>query len=119
MNREVHVRIWERPEVRVLWATRQSTRGGLGLFIPLRPSLKDGRGAGFPHSAPLHLWQRLYMAMHELPHGLPLTQCGISEKERAGLRPLDADARRDLYEILEERYRRRSTILSSQIPVDK
>jgi hypothetical protein len=23
MNREVHVRIWERPEVRVLWATRQ------------------------------------------------------------------------------------------------
>jgi hypothetical protein len=24
MNREVHVRIWERPEVRVLWATRQS-----------------------------------------------------------------------------------------------
>ena len=22
MNREVHVRIWERPEVRVLWATR-------------------------------------------------------------------------------------------------
>src|SRR5205807_6720051 len=28
-------------------------------------------------------------------------------------------ARRDLYEILEERYGRRSTILTSQIPVDK
>ena len=27
--------------------------------------------------------------------------------------------RRDLYEILEERYGRRSTILTSQIPVDK
>ena len=36
-----------------------------------------------------------------------------------GLEPLDADARRDLYEILEERYGRRSTILTSQIPIDK
>ena len=36
-----------------------------------------------------------------------------------GLQPLDAGARRDLYEILEERYRRRSTIQTSQIPVDK
>ena len=36
-----------------------------------------------------------------------------------GLDPLDADARRDLYEILEERYGRRSTILTSQVPVDK
>jgi len=29
MNREVHVRIWERPEVRVLWATRHE-----GQFAP-------------------------------------------------------------------------------------
>src|SRR6201984_3447993 len=36
-----------------------------------------------------------------------------------GLEPLDAGARRDLYEILQERYGRRSTILTSQIPVDK
>jgi len=36
-----------------------------------------------------------------------------------GLEPLDGGARRDLYEILEERYGRRSTILTSQIPVDK
>ena len=35
------------------------------------------------------------------------------------LEPLDAGARHDLYEILEERYGRRSTILTSQIPVDK
>jgi DNA replication protein DnaC len=36
-----------------------------------------------------------------------------------GLEPLDGGARRDLYEILEERYGRRSTILTSQIPIDK
>src|SRR5713226_7704262 len=36
-----------------------------------------------------------------------------------GLDPLDAGARRDIYEILEERYGRRSTLLTSQVPVDK
>jgi DNA replication protein DnaC len=36
-----------------------------------------------------------------------------------GLQPLDATARHDLLEILEERYGRRSTIITSQIPVDK
>ena len=36
-----------------------------------------------------------------------------------GLEPLDAGARHDLYEILEERYGRRSTILTSQVPIDK
>ena len=36
-----------------------------------------------------------------------------------GLEPLDAASRHDLLEILEERYGRRSTILTSQIPVDK
>ena len=36
-----------------------------------------------------------------------------------GLEPLNAGARYDLYEILEDRYDRRSTILTSQIPVDK
>jgi DNA replication protein DnaC len=35
-----------------------------------------------------------------------------------GLEPLDVGARRDLSEILEERYGRSSTILTSQIPVD-
>jgi hypothetical protein len=33
MNREVHVRIWERPEVRVLWATRHEDQ-----FQPARLS---------------------------------------------------------------------------------
>ena len=36
-----------------------------------------------------------------------------------GLEPLDAAARHDLLEILEERYGRQSTIITSQIPVDK
>jgi DNA replication protein DnaC len=36
-----------------------------------------------------------------------------------GLQPLDAAARHDLLEILEERYARRSTIVTSQIPVDQ
>jgi DNA replication protein DnaC len=36
-----------------------------------------------------------------------------------GLQPLDAGSRHDLLEILEERYGRRSTIVTSQIPVDK
>jgi DNA replication protein DnaC len=35
-----------------------------------------------------------------------------------GLEPLDAAARHDLLEILEERYGRRSTIITSQIPID-
>lgn len=36
-----------------------------------------------------------------------------------GLSPLDAGARHDLLEILEARYGRRSTIITSQLPVDK
>ena len=35
-----------------------------------------------------------------------------------GLEPLDAGARHDLLEILEERYGRRSTIVTSQVPVE-
>jgi DNA replication protein DnaC len=50
-------------------------------------------------------------------HGLTGVQLLILDDW--GLEPLDAGARRDLYEILEERYGRRSTILTSQIPVDK
>lgn len=36
-----------------------------------------------------------------------------------GLEPLDAAARHDLLEILEERYGRRSTIITSQLPVNR
>ncbi len=52
---------------------------------------------------------------------LPL--CGWKRRCRAkilddwGLEPLDAKARHDLLEILEERYGRRSTIVTSQLSV--
>jgi DNA replication protein DnaC len=36
-----------------------------------------------------------------------------------GLEPLTAEARHDLLEILEERYGRRATIVTSQLPIDK
>ena len=36
-----------------------------------------------------------------------------------GLEPLNADARHDLLEILEERYGRRSTVVTSQLPVQQ
>ena len=36
-----------------------------------------------------------------------------------GLEPLDASARHDLLEILEERYGRRSTVVTSQLPVNR
>src|SRR6516164_2295962 len=36
-----------------------------------------------------------------------------------GLEPLDAQARHDLLEILEERYGRRSTVITSQLPIDR
>ena len=36
-----------------------------------------------------------------------------------GLEPLDAAARHDLLEILEERYSRRSTLITSQLPVER
>lgn len=35
-----------------------------------------------------------------------------------GLMPLDAQARRDLLEVLDDRYQRRSTLVTSQLPVD-
>ena len=37
----------------------------------------------------------------------------------SGLAPLDAGARHDLLEILEDRYGRRSTLVTSQLPVDQ
>src|SRR6185312_11033774 len=36
-----------------------------------------------------------------------------------GLEPLDAQQRHDLMEILEERYGRRATLVTSQVPVDR
>src|SRR6516165_9422953 len=50
MNREVHVRIWERPEVRVLWATRQedpfAPSGLSGRYVIRQKTLAGTRGNG-------------------------------------------------------------------------
>jgi DNA replication protein DnaC len=52
-----------------------------------------------------------------------LASCAISADllilDDWGLEPLDAAARHDLLEILEERYGRRSTMITSQLPVDR
>ena len=48
-----------------------------------------------------------------------LRACKLLILDDWGLEPLDAAARHDLLEILEERHGRRSTIVTSQLPVDK
>jgi hypothetical protein len=61
MNREVHVRIWERPEVRILRATQQSfafvdrSSGGGSAPIPDLPALAPERRGSlrYPDSDPL------------------------------------------------------------------
>jgi DNA replication protein DnaC len=63
------------------------------------------------------LYQRVPKLFTDLARTITGTQLLILDDW--GLDPLDAGARRDLYEILEERYGRRSTILTSQVPVDK
>ncbi len=48
-----------------------------------------------------------------------LTRVDVLILDDWGLQPLDAQARHDLLEIVEERYGRRSTIVTSQPPVDR
>ena len=50
-------------------------------------------------------------------HGLASVDC--SSSTIGASRPLDAEQRRDLLEIVEDRYERRSTIVTSQVPVDR
>jgi IstB-like ATP binding protein len=42
-----------------------------------------------------------------------------AHSRQRGLEPLDAGARHDLLEVLEERYGRRSTMITSQLPVNR
>jgi hypothetical protein len=60
-------------------------------------------------SKPTKSFKRSKSACHQRP----------STYDDWGLEPLDAAARHDLLEILEERHGRRSTIITSQLPVDK
>jgi DNA replication protein DnaC len=48
-----------------------------------------------------------------------LTRVEVLILDDWGLQPLDAQARHDLLEIVEERYGRRSTVVTSQPPVDR
>ena len=50
---------------------------------------------------------------------IPKLQVMGAHAKEWGLEPLDPQSRHDLLEILEERYGRRSTIVTSQLPVDK
>ncbi|TWB86023.1 IstB-like ATP binding protein [Bradyrhizobium macuxiense] len=49
----------------------------------------------------------------------PLGRVDLLILDDWGLAPLDAGARHDLLEILEDRYGRRSTLVTSQLPVDQ
>jgi len=78
-------------------------------------------------------YSALYVRLPRLLHGLHIARAdGSFEKELArllktdilllddwGLAPLADQERRDLLEILEDRHNRRSTLVTSQLPVDK
>src|SRR6266702_3853704 len=60
----------------------------------------------------------LYQRVPKLFGELALAGVQLLILDDWGLEPLDAQARHDLLEILEERYGRRSTIITSQLPVE-
>jgi DNA replication protein DnaC len=71
-----------------------------------------------------HRWPKLYedlaLARGDGRHPRLIKSLGRADLlilDDFGLEPLDAGARHDLLEILEERYGRRSTIVTSQLPV--
>jgi hypothetical protein len=84
--------------------------------------MAGGKRAGMPSPSssagqalePLPIWGRGTQGSNPLRSSVESTnfRSPLAQEDYAG-------ARRDLYEILEERYGRRSTILTSQIPVDK
>src|SRR5262249_38891407 len=96
MNREVHVRIWERPEVRILRATRRlrsilyrAEIGGSGWLAVLRlpaGSFFGGFRTPAPHPA---------STANESPASETLTVCGRSASLKCILS--DGPSRADLY----------------------
>src|SRR5260370_15450784 len=73
--------------------------------LPARASAVRGTGAGPRRRSPSP------SSAQPRPHLLILDDWGLE--------PLDAAARHDLLEILEERYGRRSTMITSQLPLDR
>src|SRR5208337_849965 len=68
------------------------------------------------------LFEELALARGDGRHARLLRSLGRADLlvlDDWGLEPLDAAARHDLLEILEERYGRRSTMITSQLPVDR
>ena len=68
------------------------------------------------------LFADLSLARGDGRHGRLLRTLGRTDLlilDDFGLAPLDTEARQDLLEILEERYGCRSTIVTSQLPVDR
>src|ERR1700692_407950 len=74
--------------------------------LPARPSAVRGTGAGPRRRSPS-------------PSSAQPRPRRPFDPRRLGLEPLDAAARHDLLEILEERHGRRSTMITSQLPVDR
>jgi DNA replication protein DnaC len=68
------------------------------------------------------LFEELALARGDGRHARLLRSLGRADLlvlDDWGLEPLDAAARDDLLEILEERYGRKSTLVTSQLPVDR
>ena len=68
------------------------------------------------------LFEELTLARGDGRHARLLRSLGRADLlvlDDWGLEPLDAAARHDLLEILEERYGRKSTLVTSQLPVDR
>jgi DNA replication protein DnaC len=68
------------------------------------------------------LFEELALARGDGRHARLLRALGRADllvMDDWGLEPLDAAARHDLLEILEERYGRKSTLVTSQLPVDR
>ena len=81
---------------------------------------RDNRSVLY-HRVP-KLFEELAMARGDGRHPRILRNLGRADLlilDDWGLEPLDAGARHDLLEILEERYGRRSTVITSQLPVDR
>jgi DNA replication protein DnaC len=68
------------------------------------------------------LFEELALARGDGRHARLLRSLGRADLlvlDDWGLEPLDAAARHDLLEILEERYGRKSTLVTSQLPIDR
>jgi DNA replication protein DnaC len=81
---------------------------------------RDNRSVLY-HRVP-RLFEELALARGDGRHARLLRSLGRADLlvlDDWGLEPLDAAARHDLLEILEERYGRKSTLVTSQLPVDR